>query len=50
VECESDHLPPRAKVKNGWSYTSTPPVVLWHVQGQLCGTFKGLKTVLCALA
>jgi len=50
VECESDHLPPRTKVKNEWSHTSTPPVVPWHVQRQLCITFKGLKTVLCTLA
>ena len=28
AECESDNLPPRAKVKNEWSYTSTPPCCL----------------------
>jgi len=29
---ESDHSPPsRAKVKNAWSYTSTPPIRLHSV-------------------
>jgi hypothetical protein len=29
VECEADHSPPpSAKVKNVWSYTSTPPTCL----------------------
>jgi hypothetical protein len=31
--CEADHSPPSsAKVKNAWSYTSTPPV---HLHGVL---------------
>jgi hypothetical protein len=39
--CEADHLPPSsAKVKNAWSYTSTPPrhlrdMVLSYTQGYL---------------
>jgi len=31
LESEADHSPPScAKVKNTWSYSSTPPMSSWH--------------------
>ena len=35
-QCEADHTPPpNTKVKNEWSFTSTPHMLYWHVQGEL---------------
>lgn len=48
--CEANHSPPsNAKVKNGYSDTSTPPTPLWGAQGQLY-LLKLLELNLCIWA
>jgi hypothetical protein len=50
VECESGHLPHVPRLRMNGVIPPLPPVVSWHVQGQLYFIFQGLKTVLFTLA
>jgi hypothetical protein len=40
AECESDHLPLHAKVKNEWSYTSTTPCCFMACRGTTMRYFQ----------
>jgi len=47
LEPEAEHSPPSsAKIKNEWSYTSTPPYVFmvwWFIKQRICLNGKALR-------